>query len=78
MTRIGSISYQQLSGETVRAGVSPILTRPLPCSMVLSSCREYAALRDKLATKAAIVAEEERISAKQPAAHKRRRHTASR
>jgi murein L,D-transpeptidase YafK len=78
MTRIGSISYQQLSGEAVRAGVSAMLTRPLPCSMVLSSCRKYAALRDKLATKAAIVAEEERISAKQPAVHKKRRRTASR
>ena len=78
MTRIGSISYQELSGEIVRTGVSAILTRPLACSMVLSSCRKYAALRDKLATKAAIVAEEERISTKQPAVHKKRRHTASR
>jgi murein L,D-transpeptidase YafK len=78
MTRIGSSSYQQLAGETVRAGVSAILTRSLRCSMVLSSCRRYAALRDKLATKAVIVAEEEHISAMQPVVYKKRRRTASR
>ncbi len=78
MSRIGSSSYQQPAGETARAGVSPVLTRRLPCPAALSSCRRYAALRDKLAEKAAIAAEEARVSSKQPAVHKKRGHTASR
>jgi len=78
MTRIGLSSYQQPSGETERAGVSVNLMRRLPCSLTLSSCRQYAALRDKLAEKAAIAAAEERINANRPAVHKKRRHTASR
>jgi hypothetical protein len=78
MSRIGSSSYQQPAGETARAGVSAVLTRHLPCPVALSSCRRYAALRDKLAEKAAIAAEEARVSTKQPAVHKKRGHTASR
>lgn len=78
MTRIDSSSYQQPSGETARVGVSADLARRLPCSLTLPSCRRYAALRDKLAEKAAIAAEEERINANRAAVHKKRRRTASR
>ena len=79
MSRIGSSSYQQPAGETSHAGVTAVLTRHLPCPVALSSCRSYAALRDKLAEKAAIAAEEARVSTKQPAVHnKKRGHTASR
>lgn len=78
MTRIDSSSYQQPSGEAARVGVSANLARRLPCSLTLPSCRRYAALRDKLAEKAAIAAAEERINANRAAAHKKRRRTASR
>jgi len=78
MTRISAISVQQPNGETVSTGVGAALTRQVPCSLALPSCREYVALRDKLARKAAVVAEEEHIGAKQPVVHKKRRRTASR
>ena len=72
MTRIGLSSYQQPLGTTAGAA------RRLPCSLTLSSCRKYAALRDKIAEKAAIAAAEEKINANKATSHKKRRHTASR
>jgi murein L,D-transpeptidase YafK len=72
MTRIGLSAYQQPFGQTTGAG------RRLPCSLTLPSCRKYAALRDKIAEKAAITAAEEKLNANKAAAHKKRRHTASR
>jgi murein L,D-transpeptidase YafK len=72
MTRIGLSSYQQPSGTT-GGGV-----RRLPCSLTLPSCRKYAALRDKIAEKAAIAAAEEKVNANKVVPHKKRRHTASR
>jgi len=74
MTRIGSSSYQQPAGEPART----ILARRLSCLPTLSSCRRYAALRDKLAERAVIAAAEERVAANRPAVHKKRRRTASR
>ena len=35
------------SGETAPAGVSANTAQGLPCSLMLASCRKYAALRDK-------------------------------
>lgn len=58
LTRSGPNSLQQLAPETLRPGVSPILTRPLPCSLALPSCRRYEALRRRLVQAAAMAAAE--------------------
>jgi murein L,D-transpeptidase YafK len=57
LTRHGPNSLQQLAPESLRPGVSPLLTRPLPCSLVLASCRKYAALRERLARKETVTVE---------------------
>jgi murein L,D-transpeptidase YafK len=58
---------QQIAPATAHAGVSPLLTRSLPCSLALPSCRRYAALREQLAQKASLRLEEpEREKASAP------------
>lgn len=68
-------TLQQLAPETLLAGVSPILTRPLPCSLALASCRKYAALRARLAQAAAVAAKPKvaRKSRKKKRHHHRRK-----
>jgi len=78
MTRIGLSSYQQPLSEPARAGLGASLTRRLPCAVTLPNCRNYAALRDKLAERAAVAAAEEKINANRGAVHKKRGRTASR
>jgi len=71
MSKPRSSSYRQpASGAT--------LTRALPCSLTLPSCRKYSALRERLAQKAAVTAEE-RVATHRPSTHKKKqRRTASR
>ena len=56
-----------MAPQTQRPGVSATLTRPLPCSLALPSCRRYASLREQLAHKASLKLEEpEREKARSP------------
>jgi hypothetical protein len=65
--RLGENFEQQVAPQTPHPGVSQVLTRPLPCSLALSSCRRYAALREQLAQKATLKLEEpERDKARSP------------
>jgi len=65
--RLGENFELQLAPETPRKGVSETLTRPLPCSLALPSCRKYASLREQVAHKTALRAEEpERAKARAP------------
>jgi murein L,D-transpeptidase YafK len=48
LTQRGKNSLEQLAPEILPVGVSPILTRPLACSLALPSCRKYQALRERL------------------------------
>jgi hypothetical protein len=58
VNKLGENFEQQVAPETQRAGVSATLTRPLPCSLALPSCRRYASLREQLAHKATLKLEE--------------------
>ena len=58
INKLGENFEQQVAPETQRAGVSATLTRPLPCSLALPSCRRYASLREQLAHKATLKLEE--------------------
>jgi murein L,D-transpeptidase YafK len=49
LTVRGINSLQQLTPVNYYADVSPVLTRPLKCSLALPSCRKYADLRARLA-----------------------------
>lgn len=51
LTQRGPNSLRQLAPETLPAGISATLTRPLQCSLLLASCRRYAALRAAVAHK---------------------------
>jgi len=78
--RLGENFEQQLAPRAPHPGVSETLTRPLPCSMALASCRRYAALREQLAHKASLKIEEpEREKARSPkkkkSAKKKRHHS---
>jgi murein L,D-transpeptidase YafK len=65
--RLGENFEQQLAPQAARAGISPTLTRPLPCSLALASCRRYAALREQVAHQAMLKLEEpEREKARTP------------
>jgi murein L,D-transpeptidase YafK len=65
--RLGENFEQQIAPQTPHPGVSKVLTRPLPCSLALSSCRRYAALREQLAQKATLKLEEpDRDKARSP------------
>ncbi len=67
VNKLGENFEQQVAPETQRAGVSATLTRPLPCSLALPSCRRYASLREQLAHKATLKLEEpEREKARSP------------
>jgi murein L,D-transpeptidase YafK len=58
---------QQVAPTKAHPGVSPLLTRSLPCSLALPSCRRYAALREQLAQKASLRLDEpERQKASAP------------
>lgn len=78
--RLGDNFEQRLAPHMPHPGVSKVLTRPLPCSLALSSCRRYASLREQLAQKATLKLEEpERENARSPkkkksAKRKHRRH----
>lgn len=66
-SRQGENFEQQLAPLTPNAGVSPTLTRQLPCSLALPSCKRYAALREQIAHKVALKLEEpEREQARTP------------
>jgi murein L,D-transpeptidase YafK len=56
--RLGENFEQQIAPQTPHPGVSQVLTRPLQCSLALSSCRRYAALREQMAQKATLKLEE--------------------
>lgn len=58
ISKLGANFAQQVVPDALRASVSPVLTRPLPCSLALSSCRKYAALRKQLVHKATLRLEE--------------------
>ena len=67
VNKLGENFEQQLAPRAPRPGVSPTLTRPLPCSLALPSCRRYASLREQMAHKAALKVEEpEREKARAP------------
>jgi murein L,D-transpeptidase YafK len=66
-SRNGDNFEQQLAPRDARPGVSETLTRQLACSTALPSCRRYAALREQVAHKVAMKAEEsERESTSKP------------
>jgi len=67
---VAALNMTKTGGETAPPGI--------PCSLVLASCRKYAALRDKRAKKEAVAAEEERSGANRSIPQKNRRRTASR
>jgi len=50
----GPNSMQQLAPRYFVPGANPALMRPLPCSLALTSCRKYAALRQRLLQKASV------------------------
>ena len=58
LSKLGPNFAMQVTPAVARAGVSLLLTRPLPCSLALSSCRRYAALREQLVHKATLRLEE--------------------
>ncbi|MFN3622520.1 MAG: murein L,D-transpeptidase family protein [Hyphomicrobium sp.] len=65
--RLGENFEQHLAPRTPHAGVSETLTRQLPCSLALPSCRRYAALREQIAHKVTLKLEEpEREKARSP------------
>ena len=67
VNKLGENFEQQLAPETPRPGVSQTLTRPLPCSLAMPSCRRYASLREQMAHKAAFkIDEPEREKARAP------------
>ncbi len=57
LTQRGKNSLEQLAPEILPVGVSPILTRPLACSLALPSCRKYETLRERLVRAAIVKAE---------------------
>jgi hypothetical protein len=71
LTREGANFRRQLAPRSLSPRVSPILTRPLPCSLTLASCRKYAATRERLVHKAEVRAELRVIKKKHS---KKRRH----
>lgn len=76
LNKLGENFQQQVAPDTQRAGVSSTLTRPLPCSVVLPSCRRYASLREQLVHKAALRLEEpEREKAHAPTKKKTQKNS---
>jgi len=66
-SRIGQNFEQQLAPQSPHAGLSQTLTRPLPCSLAMASCRRYAALRQQIAHRVTMKLEEpEREQARTP------------
>ena len=67
VNKLGENFEQQVAPQAKRPGVSATLTRPLPCSLALPSCRRYASVREQLAHKASLKHEEpEREKARSP------------
>jgi len=65
--RLGENFEQQLAPRTPHPGLSETLTRQLPCSLALPSCRRYAELREQIAHKVTLKLEEpEREKAREP------------
>ncbi|MBI1648628.1 murein L,D-transpeptidase [Hyphomicrobium sulfonivorans] len=56
--RLGDNFELQLAPQTSREGISPVLAKPLQCSLALPSCRKYADLREQIAHKTAMKLEE--------------------
>jgi hypothetical protein len=75
LSKLGPNFAMQVVPQVVRAGVSPVLTRPLSCSLALASCRRYAALREQLVHKATLRLEE--ADEKPKAEKSRKRKTSS-
>jgi murein L,D-transpeptidase YafK len=78
--RLGDNFEQQVAPRRPNPGLSEVLTRPLPCSLALVSCRRYAALREQVAHKVTLKLEEavrdkERSSKKKKSAKKKRHHS---
>ncbi len=66
-SRQGENFEQQLAPQAPNPAISETLTRQLPCSVALPSCKRYAALREQIAHKVALkVDEPEREQAKTP------------
>jgi murein L,D-transpeptidase YafK len=64
---LGENFEKRVAPQAARPGVSETLTRPLPCSLALASCRRYAALREQVAHKVTLKLEEpEREKARSP------------
>jgi hypothetical protein len=67
VNKLGENFEQQIAPQAARGGISQTLTRQLPCSLTLSSCRRYAALREQVAHQAMLKLEEpEREKARTP------------
>jgi len=82
ISKLGANFAQQVAPDATRDGVSPVLTRRLPCSLALASCRRYAALREQLIQKATLRLEEperkprtERNRKKKKSSYRRRRYS---
>jgi len=73
-----AVSNPTQNVERAPPDVSASSTERLPCSLVLASCRKYAALSDKRAKKEAVAAEEERIGTQHAIVPKKHRRAASR
>jgi murein L,D-transpeptidase YafK len=79
LAKQGTNFQRQLAPKSLSVRVSPILTRPLPCSLALASCRKYAAMRERLVHEAVVRSEIRVIKKKRSKKHrhrkkKRRRH----
>jgi murein L,D-transpeptidase YafK len=76
---LGENFEKQVAPQAARPGVSETLTRPLPCSLALASCRRYAALREQVAHKVSLKLEEpEREKARSPKKKKSAKKSKSR
>jgi len=72
--RLGENFERQFAPLSQREGLSPVLTRPLQCSLTLPSCRRYAALREQIAHKSTLKMEEPaREKARSPKKKKKKR-----
>jgi hypothetical protein len=71
LTKEGENFKRQLAPKSLSPRISPILTRPLPCSLALASCRKYAAMRERLVHKAVVRSE---LSVTKKKRSKKRRH----
>jgi hypothetical protein len=73
LTRHGPNSLLQLAPESLRPGAGALLARPLPCSLVLASCRKYAALRERLARSETVTVERRSTKKYRQAKHRKKK-----